>query len=60
MGGSGLRLNEEFDLELSLVGWCLMVVFGLAYCGLTWKELLAITYKASNVPKLDVRFILFK
>ena len=55
MGGSGLGLNDEFDLELSLVGWCLMDVFGLAYCGGTWKELLAIRRAIS----LNETFVLF-
>ena len=32
-GRSGLILNDNPDVKLSSVGWCLMLVFGLANYG---------------------------
>ena len=34
-GGSGLRLNDGFDVKLDIVGWSLMIVFGWTLRGLT-------------------------
>ena len=33
--GSGLRLNDGFDVKLERVGWSLMIVFGWTLRGLT-------------------------
>ena len=33
-GGSGLILNDGPDVKLKSVGWCLMLVVGLAHRGL--------------------------
>ena len=34
-GGSGLRLNDGFDVKLEIVGCSLMIVFGWTLRGLT-------------------------
>ena len=41
--GFGLRPNEELDHKPSLVGWCLGLDFGWAYCGSTSGFSLALT-----------------